>query len=126
MLTDYKSLAKERLSIDWEGWLLIASFDEDGNCKGFHDLDWIHNGKKLMDPLDSPVKILQLGEDRAFYTHLEMIYNKYSFDEHGLKLEDVKRKNRQNWASSLSKKNSRVFSCNEEFARGTPREHTWH
>ena len=29
-----------------------------------------------------------------------MIYNKYTFDEHGLKLEDVKRKDRQNWASA--------------------------
>ena len=74
--------------------------DEEGRCSGLHDQDWIHNGKKLINPLDSPVKTLQLGEDGAFHTHLGMIYNKYSFDQHGLKLEDVQQKDRQNWASA--------------------------
>ena len=96
MLTDYKSLVGEWLSINWEGWLRTASADEDGNCKVLHDQDWIHNGKKLINPLDSPVKTLQLGEDGVFHTHLGIIYNKYTFDEHGLKLEDVQRKDLQN------------------------------
>ena len=82
----YKSLTEVRLSINWEGWLFISFFDEDGYCRGLHDQDWRHN------PLDSPVKTLQLGEDKAFYTHLEIIYNKYTFDGHGLKLKDVQHK----------------------------------
>ena len=98
MLSDYTSRVGLRCSIEWEGWLLTASVDEEGNCCGLHDHDWIHNGKKLINPLDSPVKTLQLDEDGAFHTHLRMLYNKYTFDEHGLKLEDVQRKDRQNWA----------------------------
>ena len=100
MLSDYKSITGVRFSINWEGWLLSAVVDEEGKCSGLHDQDWIHNGKKLINPLDSPVKTLQLGEDGAFHTHLGMIYNKYSFDQHGLKLEDVQRKDRENWASA--------------------------
>lgn len=30
--------------------------------------------------------------------HVGMVYNKYTHDEHGLKLEDVRRIDRQNWA----------------------------
>ena len=37
MLTDYKTLAGVRLSINWEGWLLTASIDEDGYCMDLHD-----------------------------------------------------------------------------------------
>jgi len=74
----------------------MAVVDKEGNCSGLHDQDWIYNGKKLVNPLDSPIKTLQLREDRAFCTHFCMLYNKYTFDEHGLKLEDVQWKNRQN------------------------------
>ena len=45
------------------------------------------------------MKTLQLGVDKVFHTHLGMIYNMYTFDEHGLILEDVQRKDRQNWTS---------------------------
>ena len=75
---------------------MTATVDEKGNCSRLHDQDWIHNGKKLVNPLDSPMKTLQLGEDRAFHTHLRMVYKKYSYNEHGLKLVDVQRKDRQN------------------------------
>ena len=100
MLSDYRSQEGTRLRVDWDGWLLTASLNEHGEATGLHDQDWISNGKKLVNPLDSPVKTLQLGEDGAFHSHLGMIYNKYTLDEHGLKLEDVKRKDRQNWASA--------------------------
>ena len=29
-----------------------------------------------------------------------MVYNKFNYDQHGLKLEDINRKDRQNWASA--------------------------
>jgi hypothetical protein len=32
--------------------------------------------------------------------HIGLVYNRFTFDEHGLKLEDVKRQDRQNWASA--------------------------
>ena len=30
--------------------------------------------------------------------HVGMVYNKYSCDDHGLKQEDISKKDRQNWA----------------------------
>jgi hypothetical protein len=32
--------------------------------------------------------------------HIGLVYNKYSVDDHGLKLEDVTRDDRQNWGSA--------------------------
>jgi hypothetical protein len=32
--------------------------------------------------------------------HIGLVYNKFNFDEHGLKLEDVKCQDRQNWGST--------------------------
>jgi hypothetical protein len=34
---------------------------------GLHDQDYIHDGKKLINPLDSLVKSLQLGVETCFF-----------------------------------------------------------
>ena len=100
MLVDYKSTDGQRLKVDWPGWVFSAKLDSNGNGMGLHDQDFIHNGKKLINPIDSPVRTLQLGADVVTLTHLGLVYNKFSCDQHGLKLEDTNRKDRQNWASA--------------------------
>jgi hypothetical protein len=70
--------------------------DEVGNVLGLHDQDYIHNGKKLINPLDFSVKTLHLGGDMVMYGHIGLVYQQYTFDKHGLKLEDVERTDRQN------------------------------
>ena len=67
---------------------------------GLHDQDFIHNGKKLINPLDSVVKNLQLGFDVCYLDHLGQVYQKFALDQHGLRKEDVQRTDRQNWASA--------------------------
>ena len=100
MLEDYKAVEGTRLQVEWPGWFFSASLDAAGDAKGLHDQDFIHNGKKLINLLDSPVRVLQLGGDVALLEHVGMVYNKFSQDQHGLKLEDTTRKDRQNWASA--------------------------
>jgi hypothetical protein len=51
---------------------------------GFHDQNCIHNGKKLINPLDNQMKSLQLGIKTCFLEHIGLVYNKYIFDQHGL------------------------------------------
>ena len=58
ILSDYRSQEGTRLRVDWDGWLLTSSLNKHGDASGLHDQDWIHNGKKLINPLDSPVKTL--------------------------------------------------------------------
>jgi hypothetical protein len=98
MLQDYTNKDGARYAIPWEGWMLSASVTENGMVVGMHDQDYIHNGKKLINPLDSPVRVLQLGSDVCCLEHIGQVYQKFSFDDHGLKLKDIQRTDRQNWA----------------------------
>jgi hypothetical protein len=100
MLADFTSTSGNRFRIEWEGWQLSAKLHEGNRVTGLHDQDFIHNGKKLVNPLDSPVKTMQLGEDVCCLEHIGHVYNKFTFNQHGLRLEDVKRTDRQNWAST--------------------------
>jgi hypothetical protein len=100
MVQDYTSKDGARYAIPWEGWMLSASVTKNGMVVGMHDQDYIHNGKKLINPLDSPVRVLHLWSDVCCLEHIGQVYQKFSFDDHGLKLEDIQRIDRQNWASA--------------------------
>jgi hypothetical protein len=100
MLADYLSDAGKRYRILWDGWLMSACIDLEGRVFGLHDEDYVYNGKKLINPLDSPVRsVLQLGGDICCLEHVSLIYVKFQLDEHGLYKEDYTRKDKQNWAS---------------------------
>ena len=75
MLADYLQVEGGRFFIPWDGWLLLAKLNSNGRIHGLHDQDFIHNRKKLINPLDSPVKTLQLGGDNCYLEHLRMVYN---------------------------------------------------
>ena len=47
----------------------------------------------------------------AMYEHIGLIYNKFTFDQHGIKLEDVNKTNRQNWASAQPLCQEKVRNC---------------
>ena len=67
MLHDYRNEAGNRLSVGWEGWFLTASLNAEGNAFGLHNQDYIHNGKKLTNPLLSSLRCLQLEEDVCLF-----------------------------------------------------------
>jgi hypothetical protein len=100
MLNSYTCVDGQRYGISWPGWVMSGTVIASGQVQGLHDQDFIHNGKKLINPLDSPIQVLQLGGDICCLEHLDMVYNKFSYDEHGLRLEDIQRTDRQNWASA--------------------------
>jgi hypothetical protein len=79
--------------------VLTASRVDRTSMLGLHDQDFIHNGKKIINPLDSLVKTLQLGRDVCVLGHIGLVHNKFTFDQHGLRDEDVSHPDRQNWAS---------------------------
>jgi hypothetical protein len=91
--------------------MFIVAIDNQGNVKELHDQDYIHNGKKLINPLDSLVKTLQLGGDMAIHEHIGLIYQNFTFDEHGVKLEDVQQFDGQNWESVQRMCQVKVRSC---------------
>lgn len=105
MLEDYtgKGMKGLRANLKWEGWLLAHSLTKNGSemhASGLHDQDYIHNTKKLINPLDSTVRLLKLGSQLANLSHLIHLYDLYEVGDHGMNAEDVKRTDRQNWASA--------------------------
>lgn len=58
--------------------------NEVGEAIGLHDEDYIHNGKKLLNPLDSNVRTLRLEADMALHQQVCQVFNCFSVDQHGL------------------------------------------
>jgi hypothetical protein len=97
MLVAYRGFGS-RFKINWDGWVFSAFCDEVGGVRGLHDQDFIHNGKKMINPIHLGVQTLQLVGDMVVSGHLGLVYQKYTTDEHGMKLEEVTQDDRQNWA----------------------------
>jgi hypothetical protein len=70
-----------------------------GAVRDIHSQDSIHNGKKLMNSLDSACRVLALGNHTATMNHVHTVFEKYDVSVHGLRANDVHRKDRQNWAA---------------------------
>ena len=91
MLQDFTNLCGVRFNVNWIGWSLSGSVLDLGRVVGLHDQDYVHNGKKLINPLDSAMKSLQLGAYICLLEDIGQVYNKFTYDNHGLRLEDVQR-----------------------------------
>ena len=111
MLGDYKGNNGTCLGVGWDGWMFTATIEDHSYATGLHDQDYIHNGKKLINPLLSAARTLQLGGDLCIHSHIEQVFHQFMAEEHGLKMEDVERKDRQNWASVQRLCQSKVRSC---------------
>ena len=94
MLGDYKGNNGTPLGVGWDGWMFTATIEDHSYAIGLHDQDYIHNGKKLINPLLSAARTLQLGGGLCIHSHIEQVFHQFIAEEHGLKMEDVERKNR--------------------------------
>ena len=63
------------------------------------DQDYIHNHKKLLNPLDHATRVLTMGPYLVHMNSLKLIHDVFPLDEHGLGSSDIERRDRQNWAS---------------------------
>ena len=97
--------------MDWEGWVYSSAVNANGEVIGLHDQDYIHNGKKLLNPLDSNVRTLRLGADMAQHQQICQLFNHFIVDEHGLLQEDYDRKDRQNWVSAQRFCSQKICCC---------------
>ena len=118
MLHDYRTKEGSRLDVGWDGWLLSASMNSEGDAFGLHDQDYVHNGKKMINPLLSSVRCLQLGEDVCLLQHVGHVYNRFTADEHGLRQEDIDLRDRQNWASTQRLCSEKVRVCLKHIREG--------
>ncbi|KAL2624488.1 hypothetical protein R1flu_008733 [Riccia fluitans] len=96
MLEDYLGSEGQRWTVGWDGWVLFGIVLDSGDVYALGDP--IHNGKKMINPLDKSSYPIVLGDFHACLEHVQLVYKLYSHDHHGLNIDDVMRRNRQNWA----------------------------
>ena len=64
------------------------------------DQDYVHNHKKLLNPLDHASRVLRMGDYLVHMNHLQLVSEIFPFPDHGLSLSDIERRDRQNWRSA--------------------------
>jgi hypothetical protein len=96
ILTDYLSSHGTRLRVPWAGWIFFAALLDNQGIWGLHDQDFVYNGRKLINPLDSAARIFQWGTKVCALEHIGMVYQRFTYDDHNHCLEDVQQVDRQN------------------------------
>ena len=77
------------------------------------DHNYIHNHKKLLNPLDHATRVLTMGPYLEHMNHLKLVHDVFPLDEHGLGSSDIERRDRQNWASVQKLSFPKVRNCLE-------------
>ena len=75
------------------------------------DQDYIHNHKKLLNPLDHASRVLRMGPYLIHMNHIRLVYDVLPFELHGLGIDDVTRRDRQNWQSAQKLSMPKVQQC---------------
>ena len=86
--------------------------------KDLCDQDCIHNDKKILNPLDHPTRILQLGRYSAHMNHLRLVMETFPPCIHGMHADDVARKDRQKWEVVQRLKFLSVQTCLLDITQG--------
>ena len=81
---------------------------------GLHDQDFIHNDKKLVNPLFSVRRDLIVGEELISFNHVRMVYNNFEVGDQKIKIEDIERIDCQNWGSAQRIASRHVQRCLKE------------
>ena len=87
--------------------------------RNLYDQGCIHNDKKIMNPLDHSTRILTLGRYTAHMNHLRLVMRVFPQIVHGLRLDDVNRRDRQKWEIVQRLKFKQVLQCLMDIFEGT-------
>lgn len=76
-----------------------------------HGQDFVHNGKKMVNPLDLDSKNLLLGEHAVTIGHMLIVTSQFQAHEHQCAERDIQRLDRQNWASAQALFKTPMLKC---------------
>ena len=82
------------------------------------DQDYVHNHKKLLNPLGHASRVLRMGDYMIHINHLQLVSEVFPFPEHGLGLSDIERHDRQNRSSAQKLTFPKVQRCLEALING--------
>ncbi len=113
-----------RYRIDHDNFSVSGKIIESGNKifpTELPDQDFIHNGKKLVNHLMHPSRILTLGRGICHANHLQLLIDnsKISRFDHGLQQTDIDRRDRMNWESAQRLLFPKVRQCLQKINAGS-------
>ena len=94
-----------------DGFLFSAAIREDGLVQNYSDQDYIHNHKKLDRHLDHQARTLYIGKYPVHRNFFRSILETFTVHRHGLRNEDVNKKDVMNWASCQRTAFPKVRDC---------------
>ena len=94
-----------------DGFLFSAQVRDDGLICNYSDQDYIHNHKKLDRHLDHQARTLYMGQYPVHRNFLRQVLDVFHSQEHGLRQEDVNKRDVQNWASCQRTTFPKVRQC---------------
>ena len=106
------------------GFLLtcrVEKNDDDGSyiIRELADQDFVHNVKKLVNPLDHDSRNMHLGDYMMIHmNHLRLVQGAFDFDDYGLADDDINRKDRQNYRSAQKILFKSVQNCLQKICDG--------
>ncbi|MEM7518787.1 MAG: hypothetical protein AAF368_17930, partial [Planctomycetota bacterium] len=124
-LADMTSKDGERYGLfapDWKGCTLSARVVEKGGRRvvyGIHSQDWIHNGKKLLRPLDNASRVLDLGGHTATHHHVRRVRVYFPASEHNLTEKAVDKIDPQDFTLLQVIVSRKVIDCLERLQEET-------
>lgn len=83
------------------------------------DQDYVHNHKKLLNPLDHTTHVLKMCEYLVHMNHLQLVSEVFPFADYGLGVSDIERRYRQDWRSAQKLTFPKVQECLEALINGT-------
>ena len=86
-----------------KGFVFSCRKEGSGNDYVIRDMcnqDFIHNHKKLLNPLDHADRVLMMGNFLVNMSHIQLVYESRPVLDHGLGLGEIDRRDRQNWRSA--------------------------
>ena len=104
-----------------KGFVFSCRKEGSGNGYVIHDLcdqDFIHNHKKLLNPLDHANHVLMTGNFLVHMNHMQLVYESCPVLDHGLGLGDIDCRDRQNRRSAQKLTFLKVWQCIQTLTDG--------
>ena len=111
----------DRYRIDTDNFMMSGKLTVVNGQKTLSDLsdqDFVHCGKKLINHLKHPSRVLSIGGNVAHMHHLQLVLDRFGRLEHGLQQSDVDRQDRMDWNSAQRLMFPQVRDCLDKINRG--------
>ena len=118
-LINAAGLNGDRYKLEHENFTHSGKTSENA-VENLSDQDYIYNGKKLINHLKHPSRVLSLGGNPCHMNHLELLLVNMQINQfdHGLNRADIERADRMNWESAQRVMFPRVRECLQRINSG--------